>query len=97
MLTDITSRRSQLMSVYLRTPAQTYNPTVSLGVTSVVAYTYGCDDGRIEPSVTVLSRVKPHAPIAQGACIAASERRGESAPGGHGTANNHGDHRRDSS
>jgi hypothetical protein len=26
-----------------------FQPTVSLGVTSVVAYTYGCDDGRIEP------------------------------------------------
>src|SRR6266851_6923413 len=27
-----------------------HTPTVSLGVTYVVAYTYGCDDGRILPT-----------------------------------------------
>src|SRR6266581_7199125 len=27
-----------------------YKPTVSLGVTCVVVYTYGCDDGRISPT-----------------------------------------------
>jgi hypothetical protein len=31
-------------------PASGNIPTVSLGVTYAVAYTYGCDDGRISPT-----------------------------------------------
>ena len=43
-------------------------------------------------SVTVLSRVTRHASIVQWASISVCARRGECAPGGHGTASSHGDH-----
>jgi tetratricopeptide (TPR) repeat protein len=48
-------------------------------------------------SVTVLSRVTRHASIVQWARISVCARRGECAPGGHGTASSHGDHCRGSS
>jgi 4-carboxymuconolactone decarboxylase len=52
---------------------------------------------RNELSVTVLSRVTRHASIVQWARISVCARRGECAPGGHGTASSHGDHCRSSS
>src|SRR5712691_4162502 len=36
-------------------------PTVALGVTSVVAYTYGCDDGRISPTRCAVVYLQPAA------------------------------------
>lgn len=50
-----------------------------------------------EMSVTVLGRVMRHASVVQLASISVYARRGECAPGGHGTASSHGDHCHDSS
>src|SRR5947209_2198961 len=70
--------------------------TVSLGITSVVAYTYGCDDGKISQTRCAFidgalgdrcrqcrgCRIPPAAGLARSAFVAMSKQASTAAPGG---------------